>query len=78
MNKYACLKTLNGHEHTVSSIQFLPSQDLILSCSRDCTIKLWETESGFCKKTYKAHNKWVRDIKVNKTGDMFASCGDDE
>ena len=78
MEKYKCLKTLNGHDHTVSSVEFLPNQDLLLSCSRDCSIKLWETDTGFCKKTYQGHNKWVRDIEVDKAGESFASCGDDE
>ena len=78
MNKYTCIKTLNGHDHTVSAVEFLPNSDLLLSCSRDATIKLWETNSGFCKKTYKGHNKWVRDLKINKSGDTFATCGDDE
>ena len=78
MNNYKCIKTLNGHDHTVSAVQYLPNEELLLSASRDQTIKLWETDSGYCKKTFKGHDKWVRDVKVNQTGDKFASCSDDE
>ena len=65
MNKYQCIKTIVGHDHTVSSIKFLPNEDLLLSASRDKTIRLWETDSGYCKKVYQAHDKWVRDIEIN-------------
>ncbi|KIH54528.1 WD domain, G-beta repeat protein [Ancylostoma duodenale] len=40
---YACVKTLKGHDHNISSVCFLPSGDAILSASRDHTIKLWES-----------------------------------
>lgn len=39
---YKCTKTLFGHDHSVSSVVFLPSGDLIASASRDRTIKLWD------------------------------------
>jgi platelet-activating factor acetylhydrolase IB subunit alpha len=77
MDKFACQMTLQGHDHTVSGIQFIPNENLLLSCSWDCDIKLWETNTGFCKKTFRGHEKWVWDIKINKKGDMFASCGRD-
>jgi WD40 repeat protein len=39
---YECLKTLRGHEHSVSGVAFLPGDDIIVSASRDGTIKVWE------------------------------------
>lgn len=39
---YECMKTLKGHDHNISSVAILPSADLILSASRDHTIKMWE------------------------------------
>ena len=45
-NSYECMKTLQGHDHNVSSVTFLPSGDSILSCSRDKTIKMWEVSTG--------------------------------
>ena len=35
-----------GHDHNVSSVVFFPSGDLIASCSRDKSIKIWEVATG--------------------------------
>ena len=43
---YDNLKTLNGHEHNVSGVCFIPPGDYLASCSRDTTIKIWETSTG--------------------------------
>jgi platelet-activating factor acetylhydrolase IB subunit alpha len=45
-NDYKCVKTLFGHDHSVSCVDFLPSGDVIISASRDKTIKLWDVASG--------------------------------
>ncbi len=37
---YECVKTLQGHDHNVSSVAFVPSGDHIVSCSRDRSIKV--------------------------------------
>lgn len=43
---YECLKTLHGHDHNISSVDFLPSGDHLVSASRDKTIKMWEVATG--------------------------------
>lgn len=73
-----CLKTLNGHEHTVGSIEFSIDGNFIYSCSRDKTIKFWELSTGNCKKTFTGHTEWVRCISLNSSGNLLASCSDDE
>lgn len=45
-NDYKCVKTLYGHDHSVSCVDYLPSGDTIISSSRDKTIKLWDASSG--------------------------------
>ena len=44
---FDCLKTLQGHDHNVSSVTFLPSGDFLVSSSRDKTIKIWEVATGY-------------------------------
>jgi platelet-activating factor acetylhydrolase IB subunit alpha len=73
-----CIKTFNGHEHTVSVIEFTPDGNFIFSCSRDKSIRLWEVSTGYCKKTLNGHNEWVRSISINNGGNLLASCSDDE
>lgn len=59
------IRTLTGHEHTVSSIAFLPCDSTILySVSRDKSVKIWDLTNGYCLKTFVGHSDWVRDIDV--------------
>lgn len=47
-NGYKNTKTLQGHDHSVSSVKFLPPQgDFIVSASRDKTVRIWEVASGY-------------------------------
>ena len=44
---YECMRTLQGHDHNVSSIAFMPSGDFLVSTSRDKTLKMWEVSTGY-------------------------------
>ena len=61
-------------------MEFLPpGGDLLVSCSRDQTIKIWDTGSGFCLHTLKdAHKDWIRKVSVNAAGTFLASASKDE
>ncbi len=50
----------------------------MFSCSRDKTIRLWETSTGYCKKTFSGHEAWVRKLSVSKDGQSFVSGSDDQ
>ena len=80
LSQCLCVKTLKGHEHTVSSVAFLPEPngDKLVSASRDCTIRMWDTSSGYCTKTFKGHDQWVRRVLPNADGTALASCSDDQ
>ncbi|KAI5968486.1 LIS1 [Candida theae] len=73
------LKTLRGHDHTVSSIQFSKS-NLLYSVSRDKTIKAWNVVDGTCIKSFVGHSEWVRDLDVcsSKLGDFVLTCSNDQ
>jgi len=74
----SCVKTLNGHEHTVSFVEFSPDGTYLFSASRDKTIKIWEIATGNNKKTLSGHNEWVRCLTINNHGNLLASSSDDE
>jgi len=76
---YECSKTLQGHEHNVSAVVFLPPNgDYLASCSRDQTIRIWETATGFCKKTLSGHDDWVRCLATSSDGKRLASGSNDQ
>jgi WD40 repeat protein len=45
-NDFKNIRTLYGHDHSVSSARFLPGDDFIISASRDKTIRVWEVSTG--------------------------------
>jgi platelet-activating factor acetylhydrolase IB subunit alpha len=75
---YSCVRTLQGHGHNVSSVAFDPTGELVLSSSRDGTVRLWEAATGFCVRTFRGHgSSWVRRVVVDASGTFAASCSDD-
>lgn len=76
---YACLKTLQGHDHNVSSVSFTPpTSDYLISCSRDKSIKVWEVSTGYCVRTLCGHRDWVRMVRLHLDGTLMASCSNDQ
>lgn len=64
-DRFKHIRTLTGHEHTVSSIAFSPcALSILYSVSRDKSVKIWDLEKGYCIKTFVGHSDWVRDIDV--------------
>ena len=51
---------------------------MIVSASRDKTLKIWEIDTGFCKNTLQGHDDWVRVVIVNEEGTYFASGSSDQ
>uniref|UniRef100_A0A8C5QCW3 Pre-mRNA-processing factor 17 n=1 Tax=Leptobrachium leishanense TaxID=445787 RepID=A0A8C5QCW3_9ANUR len=69
----------SGHTKGVSAVRLFPrSGHLLLSCSMDCKIKLWEVyKDRACLRTFIGHSKAVRDICFNNAGTQFLSAAYD-
>ncbi|KAI1427248.1 nuclear distribution protein pac-1a [Xylaria sp. FL1777] len=77
-NEYKNIRTLPGHDHSISALQFIPSSaNLLVSASRDQTLKIWDVITGFCLKTLRGHAGWVRDVSPTFDGRYLLSAGDD-
>ena len=79
----ACRRTLLGHDHTVSCVQFAGAHTLV-SASRDGTAKVWDAETGFCIRTLHGHDGWVRTAAVGSAApgtpgarQLIATAGQD-
>jgi platelet-activating factor acetylhydrolase IB subunit alpha len=46
-NEWKNTKTFIGHEHSVSSVKFMPGDQFIVSASRDRTIRIFDVASTF-------------------------------
>ncbi|KAI9803529.1 MAG: protein with putative role during mitosis [Sarcosagium campestre] len=84
-DEYKNIRTLLGHDHSVSAIRFIPSRaagapgsgNLLVSASRDKSLKIWDVTTGYCVKTLQGHSSWVRDVCPSVDGRFLLSTGDD-
>ncbi|XP_063773198.1 pre-mRNA-processing factor 17 [Pseudophryne corroboree] len=69
----------SGHTKGVSAVRLFPlSGHLLLSCSMDCKIKVWEVyNERRCLRSFVGHSKAVRDICFNNAGTQFLSAAYD-
>lgn len=85
-DEYKNIRTLPGHDHSVSAVRFIPSGvagaptsgNLLASASRDKTIRVWDITTGYCVKTLRGHSDWVRDVYPSFDGRWLVSCGNDQ
>ncbi|KAK8029330.1 Nuclear distribution protein PAC1 [Apiospora marii] len=84
-NEYKNIRTLPGHDHSVSAIRFIPSGvagaptsgSQLVSASRDKTLKIWDVATGYCLRTLRGHGEWVRNVSPSIDGRFLISTGDD-
>ncbi|CAJ0960836.1 unnamed protein product, partial [Mesorhabditis belari] len=69
-----CLHTLTGHTSEVTSLLFEPERDLVVSGSRDGTIRVWDVQRGTCI-THLVLHEWspLLSIKVQLRGNILVS-----
>lgn len=85
-DEYKNIRTLPGHDHSVSAIRFVPSGaagapssgNLLVSASRDKTLRIWDVTTGYCVKTINGHSDWVRDVCPSIDGRWLLSGGNDQ
>ncbi|MHC9541208.1 MAG: caspase family protein [Vulcanimicrobiota bacterium] len=68
----------DGHIFVVSSVSFSPDGRYLISGGQDTTIKLWETETGRCLRSWKGHAGKVTSVVYSPKGGIAASCGEDK
>ena len=84
-DEYKNIRTLLDHNHSVSAVRFIPSGaagapssgNLLVSASRDRTLKIWDVTTGYCMKTLQGHTDWVRDVCPSPDGRFLLSTGND-
>lgn len=85
-DEYKNIRTLPGHDHSISAIRFVPSGaagapmsgNLLVSASRDKTLRVWDVTTGYCVKTIRGHGDWVRDVAPSFDGRWLVSAGNDQ
>lgn len=68
---------LEGHQGWVVSLAFNPKGTLLASSSSDCTVKLWNTNTGRCLYTLSDHSQEVWSVEFSADGRTLATGCDD-
>ncbi|QSS59479.1 WD domain-containing protein [Histoplasma capsulatum] len=74
---YKNVRTLLGHDHSVSAVRFIPCRNLLASASRDKDVRIWDVTTGYCVRSIQGHTGWVRDVCPSFDGNFLFSSGDD-
>lgn len=83
---YKNVRTLPGHDHSISCVRFVPSGaagaplsgNLLVSASRDKTLRVWDVTTGYCVRTLHGHTDWVRAVTPSIDGRWLLSGGNDQ
>jgi WD40 repeat protein len=74
------LHKLDDHGGAVTCVRFGAQTDrplLLASASLDCTVKLWDAESGRCIRTFNEHSFPVIALEFAPSADLIASIAYD-
>ncbi|CAF0739832.1 unnamed protein product [Didymodactylos carnosus] len=71
-------RLLCGHTGPIYGLSMSRDKWFLLSCSEDCTIRLWSLLTFTCLVVYRGHMQPVFDIQFGPFGHYFASCSLDK
>lgn len=74
---HTIIATLTGHQAEVTSAVFALKNHVIISGSRDKSVRLWDTRGETEGTIIGEHDDWVRDVCASPTGTMVASASKD-
>lgn len=79
IQKKELIRIINGHQSTVTDIQFNPSSDLLLTTSRDGTARIWDLQdSRKLPIILDDHGDWVFTGSFSPDGAQVITGGGDE
>ncbi|MEM7031314.1 MAG: BTAD domain-containing putative transcriptional regulator [Chloroflexota bacterium] len=69
---------MHGHTNVVYDLVFSPQEDMVISCSGDQTIGLWDVETGDIIHQIRIPGRSIRSIDISPDGKMLVSTGPNE
>ena len=72
------VRSLTGHASSVSTLAYHPAGTILVSGSKDGTVKLWNAANGQLLKNLEGHTAWVQGVVLLEKGTRLASVGADQ
>jgi len=74
-----CKMTFSGHSEAVTACDFSKGQNPLIACAtKDCTIHLYNADSGSLVSTLVGHSSYIPAVKFSPDGNQLVSCSWDE
>lgn len=67
------IRATGGHSQAILKLVAHPKQPLLLTCSADNSVKLWNADNGTNTKTMSGHTDYVYAVAFSPEGDLLAS-----
>jgi WD40 repeat protein len=71
-------QVLEGHAFRVNSLDFSPDSQLIVSGSRDATLRIWSVEAGESIEILRGHADGVNTVAFSPDGSLIGSGSEDD
>ena len=75
---WRCDRTLTGHSDYVRSVAFSPDGQILVSGSKDKTIKIWRLDDGELLATLAGHSDQICAVAISSDGQTLVSGSDDK
>jgi WD40 repeat protein len=69
------IRNSGGHGRVINKLVAHPKQPLLITCSADQTVRLWNADNGAAVRTLSGHTDWVYAVAVSPDGSVIASGG---
>ncbi|MEA5471302.1 hypothetical protein VB714_20695, partial [Spirulina sp. 06S082] len=74
----ALVRILEGHTQMITDCALSNNGKIGLSCSRDCTLRVWNLEKGTCEHILMGHKSQINACSLSGDGKIALSASDDK
>ncbi len=67
------IRAAGGHGKTVWKVIWHPTKPLLVSCSADMSVRVWNPDNGQAVRTLSGHTDWVYALALSPDGNLVAS-----
>jgi hypothetical protein len=69
------VRASGGHGKVINKLAVVPKQPLLVTCSADMTVRVWNADNGSAVRTLSGHTDWVYAVAISPDGNLVASGG---